>query len=211
LGVLQLRDTCDYIRTTYPEVPIILDAKRGDIGSTNDGYVRYAFEYLGVDAITLHNYLGKEAMQPFLDQKEKGCIILSRTSNPGAGEFQDRRVDGVPEYQHVARQVVTQWNINGNCLLVVGATYPKELDEVRQIAPEMTFLIPGIGKQGGDLEKTIRVGRRIKGLSGSYGMIINNSREVIFAGNGEDFAEKARAKTQEMRIKINDLLAAQQG
>jgi orotidine-5'-phosphate decarboxylase len=198
-GIEELKMTCDYLKGNYPDIPIIYDAKRGDIGSTNAGYVTYAFDYLGADAITLHPYLGREALAPFLERKEKGCIILCRTSNPGAGEFQDLLVDGKPLYMRVAREVSTQWNANGNCLLVVGATYPKELAQLRHLLPMMTFLVPGIGAQGGDIEKTVIGGKNDKGS----GMIISTSRAVIFASNGEDFAQKAREEAVKLKDTIN--------
>ena len=158
--------TCDYLREKYPDIVIILDAKRADIGSTNQGYAQFAFDYLGVDAITLHPYLGKDAILPFLERKEKGSIILCRTSNPGAGELQDTEVtpdtgnQAVKLYQYLAKKVVEEWNENGNCGLVVGATYPGELEIVRRIVKNMPLLIPGIGVQGGDIEKTVKVLRR---------------------------------------------------
>lgn len=186
-GIEELKKTCDYIKQNFPEIVIILDAKRADIGNTNNGYVDFAFEYLGVDAITLHPYLGKEALEPFLKREDKGIIILCRTSNPGAGEFQDLMVDGKPLYQKVAQQVLS-WNINSNCLLVVGATYPEELGEVRKITGDMTFLVPGIGAQGGDLEKTMKMGLN----SQKKGLIINSSRGIIFAENPREEAMKLR-------------------
>lgn len=187
-GIEELKMTCDYLHKNYPEIPLILDAKRGDIGSTNEGYVTYAFDYLGVDAITLHPYLGRDALQPFLDRKDKGCIILCKTSNPGAGEFQDVGL----LYQCVARNVVKTWNGNGNCMLVVGATYPEELAAVRRIVGDMTLLVPGIGSQGGDIEKTVKAGQNAKGA----GMIINSSRSIIFARD-------PTGQTQMLRDQIN--------
>ncbi len=198
-GVGELKATCDYIRIMYPEIPIIIDAKRADIGNTNDGYAAYIFDYLQSDAVTLQPYLGGEAIQPFLDRKDKGIIILCRTSNPGAGEFQDLLFEGKPLYQYVAQQVVKKWNTNTNCLLVVGATYPKELAQVRKLAGDMTFLVPGIGAQGGDIEKTVHAGLNGK----KKGMIINSSRGIIFAGSGKDFAKKARQEAQKLRDDIN--------
>lgn len=198
-GIEQLKMTCDYIKEAYPEIPIILDAKRADIGNTNEGYVTYAYEHLGVDAITLHPYLGSEAIKPFLDREDKAAIILCRTSNPGAGEFQDLVSDGQKLYQIVAKKVVNEWNKNNNCFLVVGATYPGELAEVRKIAGDMTFLVPGIGAQGGDVEQTVKAGLNSK----KAGMIINSSRGIIFASTGEDFAEKAREETVKLRDEIN--------
>ena len=198
-GIRQLKLSCDYIREKYPEIPIILDAKRADIGSTNKGYVSYAFDYLRVDAITLHPYLGAEAIQPFLDRKDKASIILCRTSNPGAKEFQDQIVGGEPLYKLVAKKVVNEWNKNGNCMLVVGATYPEELAEVRKLAGDMIFLVPGIGAQGGEVEKTVKAGLNSK----NAGIIINSSRGIIFASKEADFAEKARFEAQKLQTEIN--------
>ena len=195
-GIKDLKLTCDYLKQKYPHVPIILDAKRADIGSTNKGYAQFAFDYLQVDAITLHVYLGEEALRPFLDRKDKGCIILCRTSNPGAGELQDLTFDSgnqtIKLYQIIAKNVIERWNKNKNCLLVVGATYPQELAEIRQIVGDMTMLIPGIGAQGGDIAKTVKVGLNSKGT----GMIINSSRGIIFADDPKE-------ATLTLRDKIN--------
>lgn len=201
-GLAALHDTVLYVRERYPDIPLILDAKRADIGSTNGAYVRAAFDLGGFDAITLHPYLGKEALKPFLDQKDKGCIILCRTSNPGAGEFQDLLVDGEPIYLHVARHVATEWNGNNNCTVVVGATYPGELAKVRAIVGDMPILIPGIGAQGGDIEKTVKAGKNSSGR----GMIINSSRGIIFASSGEDFAQRARQEAVKLRDEIQSYL-----
>lgn len=198
-GVGELKMTCDYIRKNYPGIPVIIDAKRGDIGSTNEGYVKFIFDYLGADAVTLHPYLGSEALKPFLSRIDKGSIILCRTSNPGSGEFQDIIFNGEPFYKLVAEKVAKEWNKNGNCLMVVGATYPEELAQVRKIAPGMTFLVPGIGAQGGDIEKTVKAGLN----SQKAGMIINSSRGIIFAGSGEDFAQKAREEAVKLKDQIN--------
>lgn len=229
-GIRMLKMTCDYLHDTYPEIPIILDAKRADIGNTNNGYVEFAFTYLRADAITLHPYLGSEALQPFLDQKDKGCIILVRTSNKGARELQDLIVDPnvilrakpeessdtkasssrsfaeaqddnrkEPLYKFVAKTVINKWNKNNNCLMVVGATYPKELAEIRKLAGDMTFLVPGIGAQGGDIETTLKAGLN----SQKSGLIINSSRSVIFASKGSDFADRARIETLKLRNQIN--------
>lgn len=200
-GLTQLKKTCDYIRANCPGIVIILDAKRADIGNTNEGYVTFAFDYLKADAVTLHPYLGKEAIQPFLDRTEKGSIILCKTSNPGSGEFQNRKDENGEElYKSVARNVSKEWNTNKNCMLVVGATYPEEIAEVRKITgDEMTFLIPGIGAQGGDIEKTVNAGKNSTGT----GMIINSSRGIIFASKETDFADKARAETLKLREEVN--------
>lgn len=198
-GIGELKKTCDYIKEVYPEIPIILDAKRGDIGSTNEGYVSYCFDYLHVDAVTLQPYLGKEALEPFLKHKDKGLIILCKTSNDGSGEFQNLTIDNQALYQKVAREVAEKWNTNNNCLLVVGATYPEELQQVRRIVGDMTLLVPGLGSQGGEVVPLMKAGLN----SQNKGMIINSSREVLYAGSGEDFAQKARDKAQELRDTIN--------
>lgn len=199
-GIQNLQATVQYILTCYPETPIVLDAKRGDIGNTNIGYVGFAFDWLGADAITLHPYLGKEALKPFLDRKEKAVFILCRTSNPGAGEFQDLVVDGRPLYQVVAKKIAKDWNHNNNCGLVIGATYPSELDVVRHIVGDgVPILIPGVGAQGGDVEKTVKAGVDSNGVNA----IINSSRGIIFASSGEDFAQKARDETKKLQDEIN--------
>jgi len=194
-----LANTIKFIHQVAPEVPVILDAKRADIGNTNKGYVQAAFEELGVDAITVHPYLGKEALQPFLNRGDKGVFVLVRTSNPGAGEFQDLQVNGEPLYQIVARQVATEWNKNNNCGVVVGATYPEELLLIRQVVGDMPILIPGIGAQGGDVEKTVRAGKDSRGR----GMIINSSRGIIFASAESDFPLAARRETIKLKNMIN--------
>lgn len=198
-GLLQLKFTVDYINKIYPQIPVILDAKRADIGNTNNGYVNFAYDWLKVDAVTLHPFLGKEALKPFLDRVDKGAIILCRTSNPGAGEFQDLVINGNPLYQIVAQNVTQNWNHNGNCALVVGATYPTELEIVRRIVGNIPILIPGIGAQGGDVEKTVKAGVDKDGLNA----IINSSRGIIFASNGTDFAQKAREEAMKLRDEIN--------
>ncbi len=188
-GVQALKDTCDYLREQYPEIPIIVDAKRGDIGNTNAGYVEYVFDYLGADAVTVHPYFGSESLGAFLEREDKGIIVLCRSSNPGAGELQDLTVDGEKLYVRVAREVVDSWNKSGNCLLMVGATYPEELREIRQLAgPDMPFLVPGIGAQGGDVRATVE--------AGGDNLIISASRAVIFA-------DDPRAEAQKLRDEIN--------
>ena len=198
-GVLQLKMTCDYIQAAYPEMPIILDAKYADIGSTNEGYVRYVFDYLGVDAVTLHPYLGHEALSPFLEVADKGCIILCKTSNPGAGELQNLMIGDTPLYKVVAEKITNTWNEFNNCMMVIGATYPEEMAEIRKMAPNMTFLVPGVGAQGGDVEKILKAGLNIRG----NGLIISSSRGIIFASSEKDFAERAREETIKLRDEIN--------
>lgn len=197
-GYAALRETIQYIREQAPEVPVILDAKRADIGNTNRGYVDSAFRHLQADAITVHPYLGSDAMKPFLEEKDKGIFILCRTSNGGAKELQDLKVDGMPLYQKVAKLVAETWNTNGNCGLVVGATYPEELKAVRRIAPGLPILIPGIGAQGGDLEEAVANGRDANGA----GLIIAVSRSVIFASHASDFAEAAGREARAFHERI---------
>ena len=198
-GISALIQTVGYIRERAPGVPVILDAKRADTGNTNKGDVEAAFHTYGADAVTVHPYFGREALKPFLDEGDKGIIVLCRTSNPGAGEFQDLKVDGEPLYQIVAKRVAQYWNKNNNCAVVVGATYPEELEKVRGLVGDMPILIPGIGKQGGDVEKTVKAGKDSRGK----GMIINSSRGIIFASDGPDFPIVARNKTIELSEMIN--------
>lgn len=220
-GITALQLTIYDIRQIAPDVPVILDAKRADIGNTNKGYLKSVFDFLGADAITVHPYLGAEALKPFLDLKDKGIFVLCRTSNPGAGEFQDQAIvpsrenekrwelpsgprgeeepTHMPLYEYVARAVKYDWNTDGNCALVVGATYPDELCRIRQIVGDMPILIPGIGVQGGDLEATVKAGKDSNG----EGMIINSSRGIIFASIGSDFARAARQETENLRNQIN--------
>jgi orotidine 5'-phosphate decarboxylase subfamily 2 len=195
-GIKALKDTCNYLKKKYPEIPVIIDAKRADIGNTNKGYVQFIFTYLGADAVTIHPYLGEEAIRPFLECKNKGIIILCRTSNPGAGEFQDLKAENTPLYKIVAKNVADKWNKNKNCMLVVGATYPSELKEVRKIVGDMVLLVPGIGAQGGDLEATLKAGLNSK----KQGLIINSSRGIIFAENPRQEAEKLRNDINEFLI-----------
>ncbi len=199
-GIQQLHDTCHYILDKYPNIPIILDFKRADIGNTNKAYAKFAFSYLGADAITLSPYLGRDSIENFLEYKDKGIMILVRTSNPGSGEFQDLEVGGTKLYLKVAKQVQDEWNYNNNCQLIVGATYPAELAEIRQlVGDDMIMLVPGMGAQGGQSE-LLKGGLTSRG----DGLIINSSRETIYASDGEDFADAARAKAAELRDAINN-------
>jgi orotidine-5'-phosphate decarboxylase len=194
-----LSETVAAIRDGAPEAAVILDAKRADIGSTNTGYVAAAFDQLGVDAITVHPYLGGEALAPFLERGEKLIFVLARTSNPGAGEFQDLVADGVPLYRHVARAVAREWNAAGNCGLVVGATYPDELRAVREDIPAtMPTLIPGAGAQGGDVAAAVAANRE----AGSGAFLIAASRSIVYAAPGEDFADAARAAAKTLDSQI---------
>jgi orotidine-5'-phosphate decarboxylase len=200
-GVAVLEQIINYCKTNYPEIPIILDAKRADIGNTNLGYVTAAFDLMHVDAITVHPYLGKEALAPFLERVDKGIIVLAKTSNSSSGEFQDLLVGEAQEplYLVVARNVAQQWNVHSNCALVVGATYPEDLKRIREAVGDLPLLIPGIGAQGGDVEATVKAGKNSHG----EGMIINSSRGIIYASTGPDFARAARDATVMLRTEIN--------
>ena len=188
-GVYALEEIVRWMRTLAPDVPVILDAKRADIGNTNEGYAEFAFDHLKVDAITVHPYLGHEAMEPFLRRSDKGVIVLCRTSTPGAGEFQDLVIKGknCPLYVDVAEKVTDKrtWNKNGNCGVVVGATYPEELIQVRSIVGEMPILIPGVGAQGGDAASAAKNGMNSAGT----GHIINTSSGAMFASDGPDYID----------------------
>src|SRR3989339_1745634 len=192
-GIRELKMTMEYLREKHPDVFLICDCKRADIGNTNQGYVDSFFDWYGFDAITLHPYLGGEALQPFLDRKDKGCIILCRTSNPGAGELQDLELrkpfnsaQSKQLWQIVAEKVYYDWNKNNNCMLVVGATYPEEMKKIRNIAGDMTFLVPGIGAQGGSVAKVMKAGLNSQNL----GLIINSSRGIIFSENPKKEAQR---------------------
>jgi orotidine-5'-phosphate decarboxylase len=199
-GLAQLKLTFDYIHAKHPEIPVILDAKRGDIGSSNEAYADYAFKYLDADAITLNPYLGKDALRPFLDQKDKGCVIICKTSNPKSGEFQDLIVNNCPFYLLIAKSVNDYWNYNQNCCLVVGATHPHDLRKIRRAVGDMFLLVPGIGNQGGDLRKTLQYG-----LTNSNGLIINASRSIIFADPTKNFSITAGLEASKLKDEINKI------
>lgn len=189
-GIKELKMTFDYLRENHPTIFTILDAKRADIGNTNNGYADFAFEWLGADSITLHPYLGKEALAPFLGRRDKSSIILVKTSNPGSGEFQDLTLGDRHEnlWQHIAHVAAYEWNTHNNIMLVVGATYTEELKKARELSGKVTFLIPGIGAQGGDVKAVVEAAKNDEGR----GMIINSSRGIIFAENPKEEARKLR-------------------
>ena len=195
----QLKMTIDYIRTNYPEIPVILDVKRGDIGSTAEMYALEAFERYQADSVTLNPYMGVDTLKPFLDHADRGSIILCRTSNPSSCELQELVCDGKTVFEHVAVLARDKWNYNNNVLLVIGATFPEELGNIRKLCPEMPFLVPGVGAQGGDVQKVLENGTTDDG----FGLIINSSRGIIYAGNDENFAEASRATTLKLRDTIN--------
>ncbi|HEY5330746.1 MAG TPA: orotidine-5'-phosphate decarboxylase [Acidobacteriaceae bacterium] len=184
----ELHLTMEYLRAQHPEIVTICDAKRADIGNTNRGYVTAIFDDIGFDAVTLHPYLGREALAPFLERTDKACIILCRTSNPGAGEFQDLDVEGRPLWQAVAEKVDRDWNSKGNCMLVVGATYPGEMRTIRAIAPDITLLVPGVGAQGGDVVAVVAAGLDAHGR----GLVISSSRGIIFSSDPAGAARELR-------------------
>jgi orotidine-5'-phosphate decarboxylase len=188
-----------HIHTHQPGVPVILDAKRGDIGSTAEHYASEAFDRYEADAVTVNPYLGRDSMQPFLDRADKGVVILCRTSNPGASDLQELDVGGRPLYQHVAAMVAENWNAHGNCLLVTGATWPEQLAEVRRIVGDLPLLVPGIGAQGGDVEAVLRNGQAGDGT----GLLISSSRAILYAGKDDDFIDAARQATLTLRDQIN--------
>lgn len=218
-GLESLIKTIRYIHDRYSNTPVILDAKRADVGHTSEAYAKEVFEQINADSVTVNPYLGFDAVEPFLKYKDKGVIILCRTSNPGASDFQDllvtpdvsigihirsgnvapHRENGLPLYLKVAKKIVEWDKKYGNCLMVVGATWPREMKKIREIAKDMFFLVPGIGTQGGDLENTLKNGL----TKNKSGLIIHSARAIIYASNGEDFAEKARQKAIKMRDEIN--------
>lgn len=193
-----------HIHAQHPGIPVILDAKRGDIGSTARHYATEAFDRYGADAVTANPYLGRDALQPFLDRADKGVAILCRTSNPGAGDLQDLIVAddgsrGRPLYQHVAEKAAREWNGNGNCMLVVGATWPEQLREVRAIVGGMPLLVPGVGAQGGDVEAVVANARSDDGS----GLLVSSSRAILYASGDGDFADAARDAARALRDQIN--------
>jgi len=188
-----------HIHANHPGIPVILDSKRGDIGSTAQHYAAEAFDRYAADAVTANPYLGRDSVQPFLDRADRGVVILCRTSNPGAGDLQDLQIDGRPLYQHVAEKVAREWNGHGNCALVVGATWPAQLKEVRAIVGNVPFLVPGVGAQGGDVEAVVTNAKTADGT----GLIISSSRAILYASNGEDFADAAAQAAKSLRDEIN--------
>jgi len=195
----QLERTIEYIHKNHPAVPVILDAKRGDVGNTAERYAIEAFERYGADAVTVNPYLGGDSLEPFLRRADKGVIVLCRTSNAGARDLQDLKVGERPLYQVVAQLAAQRWNSRGNCLLVVGATYPEELAQVRAIVGNMPLLVPGVGAQGADVAQAVRGGQTAQGT----GLIVSSSRAIIYASQGADFASAARRATEKLRAEIN--------
>lgn len=192
-----------HLHGAHPGVPVVLDAKRGDIGSTADRYAAEAFDRFAADAVTLNPYMGHDSAQPFLSRADRGCIFLCHTSNPGARDFQELEVTGEgaaePLYRRIARTIAGGWNGHGNCALVVGATFPGELREIRAIVGDMPLLIPGIGAQGGDVEAVVRNGATADGT----GLMVSSSRGILYASQGDDYAQAAAAAARALRDEIN--------
>ena len=198
----QLERTIEYVHRAYPGIAVILDGKRGDVGNTAERYAIEAFERYGADAVTVNPYLGGDSLEPFLRHADKGVIILCRTSNPGARDLQDLEVGGRRLYHVVAELAATRWNGHGNCALVVGATYPRELAEVRRIVGDMPLLLPGVGAQGGDVAQAVQNGQNSLGT----GLLVSSSRGILYGpapADGGDFAAAARAAARTLRDQIN--------
>jgi orotidine-5'-phosphate decarboxylase len=185
-----------YIRERAPQALVILDAKRNDIGNTAEAYAREAFERYGADAVTVNPYMGEDSVKPFLTRPDRGAVLLCRTSNPGARDFQDLHVDGLPLYRRVAERAAASWNTHGNLMLVVGATVPREMADLRRAHPELTFLVPGIGAQGGDLQGTLTAGLNGQGS----GLLISASRSVNYAGDAAAIRAAAGALYQAINV-----------
>jgi len=197
-GLRALKKTATYLAESYPELPTILDAKRADIGNTSEKYAEAVFDELGFGGVTIHPYLGRTAIQPFLDRKDRGIFILVKTSNEGSAEFQDLLVGNETLYARIARAVADSWNQNWNCGVVVGATYPEELALVRSIVGEMPILVPGIGAQGGDAKTAFNAAKNKAGT----GVLMAVSRSIIYASPGADYADAARAMAQKFTDEI---------
>ena len=204
----QLEKLMEHMRRNAPHVPVILDAKRGDIGATAEQYAREAFERYGADAVTLSPFMGFDSVQPYLKYHGKGAFLLCRTSNPGGDDLQNQRlasVEGQPLlYEHIAKLAQGPWNMNGQLGLVVGATYPAEIERVRNLAPTLPLLIPGVGAQGGDAVATIKAGYRQRNGTTTGAVIVSSSRAILYASSGNDFAEAARNEA----IRTRDVLKA---
>ena len=207
----ELEKLMAHMRAVAPNVPVILDAKRGDIGSTAEQYAKEAFVRYGADAVTLSPFMGFDSVQPYLQYEGKGAFLLCRTSNPGGSDLQAQRlatVDGQPTvYEHIARLSQTTWNTNGQLGLVVGATYPQEIERVRELAPTLPLLIPGVGAQGGDAVATVKAGWRGDAQGSTAPIIVNSSRAILYASAGADWAQAARAEALRTREVLNQAKA----
>ena len=195
----QLESLIARLQHDFPDIPVVLDAKRGDIGATAEHYAREAFERYGADAVTLSPFMGFDSIEPFLAHGDRGVFLLCRTSNPGGNDLQMLEREGERLYERIARLAAASWNRNGQLGLVVGATYPAELGRVRQIVGDMPVLVPGVGAQGGDVQASVHAGQ----TAGGSGLLINSSRAILYASSGEDFAQAAAAAAQRTRDEIN--------
>ncbi len=195
----QLERTIEYIHQNHPGIPVILDSKRGDVGNTANRYAIEAFERYGADAVTVNPYLGSDSLEPFLAHEDRGVIVLCRTSNPGARDLQDLETGGRKLYEVVAQLAASRWNSRGNCALVVGATYPKELAQVRALTGDMPFLVPGVGAQGGDVQAVVSNGQTAAGT----GLMVSSSRAILYAASDGSWIEAARNATRALRDQIN--------
>ena len=204
----QLERLMEYLRRAAPEVPVILDAKRGDIGATAEQYAIEAFERYGADAVTLSPFMGFDSVQPYLSRQNKGAFLLCRTSNAGGDDLQTQRLSSVPGqpllYEHIASLAQGPWNTNGQLGLVVGATYPAEIARVRALAPSLPLLVPGVGAQGGDAAATVRAGWRAQAGRTSAPIVVNASRSILYASSGDDFVGAARAEALRTRALLHD-------
>jgi orotidine-5'-phosphate decarboxylase len=202
----QLEKLMAHMRSAAPKVPIILDAKRGDIGSTAEQYAKEAFERYGADAVTLSPFMGFDSVAPYLQYHGKGAFLLCRTSNPGGDDLQPQRLLDVPGqprlYEHIAALAQGPWNLNGQLGLVVGATYPAEIERVRALAPTLPLLIPGVGAQGGDAVATVRAGWRGADGDTTAPIVVNSSRSILYASSGADFTQAARREAQKTRDQL---------
>jgi len=203
----QLEQLIAHIRRVAPTIPVILDAKRGDIGSTAEQYAIEAFERFGADAVTLSPFMGFDSIEPYVKRHGKGAFLLCRTSNPGGDDLQTRRladIAGQPRlFEHLAYLAQGPWNLNGQLGLVVGATYPDEIARVREIAPSLPLLIPGVGAQGGDAAATLKAGLRMQDDQISGPIIVNSSRAILYASQGADFAQAARNAALQSRAALS--------
>src|ERR1700733_10357095 len=195
----QLERTIEYIHQHHPGIPVILDAKRGDVGNTASRYAIEAFERYGADAVTVNPYLGTDSLQPFLAYQDRGVIVLCRTSNPGAGDLQDLPIGERKLFEVVAQLAASRWNAHGNCGLVVGATYPRELAQVRALVGDMPLLVPGVGAQGGDVQAVVTHGQTAAG----DGLIISSSRAILYAASDASWIDAARSAARTLRDQIN--------
>jgi orotidine-5'-phosphate decarboxylase len=202
----QLEQLMAHMRRVAPHVPVILDAKRGDIGSTADQYAKEVFERYGADAVTLSPFMGFDSVAPYLKHHGKGAFLLCRTSNPGGDDLQNQRLSTVPGtpllYEHVAQLAQGPWNLNGQLGLVVGATYPAEIERVRELAPTLPLLIPGVGAQGGDAVATVKAGWRGNATATTGAIVVNSSRAILYASQGDDFADAARQQAMATRAQL---------